>query len=436
VIAGVRSWGGYPAVEHAAVLPLTWRHENLPAAVRPLLAAGLSRSYGDSALNEGGTLLATTGLDRIIRFDRATGRLQCEAGASLASLYALVIPAGWFLPVAPGTANVTVGGAIANDVHGKNHHVAGTFAHHVVRFELLRSDGSRRECSPTREPDLFVATIGGLGLTGVITWAELQLRPIAATDIEVDTLAMPGLDAFFELAAGADATHEYTVAWIDALAQGPALGRGVFMRARHAEGPRTLRAARRQRLAVPLMPPVCAVSRPAVLTFNALYRLRGTRTWKRSVQPYEAFLFPLDGIGNWNRLYGPAGFLQHQCVVPREAAPRALREMLAAIAKAGQASPLTVLKAFGDLPSLGLLSFPRPGVTLALDFALRGPETFALLEHLDRIVVDAGGAIYPAKDARMSPATFRAGFPRWTALEQWRDPAFSSSFWRRVTQAP
>lgn len=430
----VRSWGGYPVVEHAAVVPLAWRHEDLPPAARPLLAAGLSRSYGDSALNAGGTLLATTGLDRIIAFDRATGRLQCEAGTSLASLYALAVPAGWFLPVAPGTANVTVGGAIANDVHGKNHHVAGTFAHHVVRLELLRSDGSRRECSPTKEPELFAATVGGLGLTGLITWAELQLRPLDATDVEVDSIAMSGLDAFFELAAGSDATHEYTVAWVDALATGTGLGRGVFLRARHARGPRTLRPPKRPGLAVPLDLPVSAVSRPAVLAFNAFYRLRGTRTWKRSVQAYEDFLFPLDGIGRWNRLYGPAGFLQHQCVVPRATAPQALREMLAAIAKAGQASPLTVLKAFGERPSLGLLSFPRPGITLALDFALRGPETFALLEHLDRIVVAAGGAIYPAKDARMSPATFRAGFPQWGALEALRDPAFSSSFWRRVTQ--
>jgi len=192
----VRSWGNYPQVDHAAVIPLYWRHLDLPRVPGTMLPGGLARSYGDSCLNEGGTLLATTTLDRLIAFDRDAGVIRCEAGVSLAHILDLVVPAGWFLPVVPGTAHVTVGGAIANDVHGKNHHVAGSFGHHLRRFELLRSDGSRTVCSPDANAELFRATVGGLGLTGLITWAEIQLRPVTSAWFDVETIRMESLPLF------------------------------------------------------------------------------------------------------------------------------------------------------------------------------------------------------------------------------------------------
>ncbi|HEY2630656.1 MAG TPA: FAD-binding oxidoreductase, partial [Usitatibacter sp.] len=233
----VRSWGNYPKVEHAAVVPMGWRHLPLPAAQGSMLPSGLSRSYGDSCLNEGNTLVATASMDRFIAFDRETGVLRCEAGVSLASILELVVPTGWFLPVVPGTAFVTVGGAIANDVHGKNHHVAGTFGHHVLRFELLRSDGSRLECSPATNAPLFHATIGGLGLTGLVTWAEIQLARVASPFFDVETIRVNNLDHFFTISAESAPSHAYTVGWIDSFAQGDDIGRGVFMRANHSTDP-------------------------------------------------------------------------------------------------------------------------------------------------------------------------------------------------------
>ena len=345
-----------------------------------------------------------------------------------------MVPAGWFLPVVPGTAFVTVGGAIANDVHGKNHHAAGSFGSHVRRFELLRSDGARLTCSPGENAALFRATIGGLGLTGLITWAEVALRPVACAAFDVETIRMENLAHFFELSkTGA----EYSVAWIDALAKGGEIGRGIFMRANHAKAGAADAASRSEskpRLAVPFDFPAATLNRHSVGLFNALYRARAGSQWSQSSEPYGKYLFPLDSIGRWNRMYGKPGFLQHQSVVPRADAPAKLTEMLAAIADSGEASFLTVLKVFGDQPPAGLLSFARPGVTLALDLRMRGAATFELLERLDAVVRDAGGAIYPAKDARMSPATFRASFPNLDEFRAHVDPAFSSSFWRRVTR--
>jgi FAD/FMN-containing dehydrogenase len=446
----LRSWGNYPKVDHAAVIPLYWRHLELPHVAGTMLPGGLARSYGDSCLNEGGTLLATTGLDRLIAFDRESGVIRCEAGASLQQLLELVVPAGWFLPVVPGTAHVTVGGAIANDVHGKNHHVACSFGHHVRRFELLRSDGSRTICAADANAELFRATVGGLGLTGLITWAELQLRRVSSSMFDVETIRMDGLDHFFELSktgvrdefpgkeslrgnSSLTPVFEYTVAWVDALARGDSIGRGIFMRANHATTPGPAVESSASHLSVPFDFPAAVLNRHSVALFNALYRSRAGREWRASREHFTKYLFPLDGIARWNRMYGARGFFQHQSVVPRASAAAKLREMLGAVAAAGEASFLTVLKVFGDREPAGMLSFARPGVTLALDLPMRGAATLALLERLDAIVRDAGGAIYPAKDARMAPETFRASFPQWQAFERHIDPAFSSSFWRRVT---
>lgn len=401
-----------------------------------MLPYGNGRSYGDACLNDGGLLLATRGLDRFIAFDPASGVLRCEAGVLLSEILALTVPQGWFLPVTPGTRFVTVGGAIANDVHGKNHHRAGTFGCHLRSLELLRSDGSRRTCTPERNADWFGATIGGLGLTGVITWAEFALKRIAGPMIDVETIRFGRLEEFFALSRASDKDYEYTVAWIDCVARGHALGRGLFMRGNHAGALYRQRAAKRpRRLHMPLTPPLSLVNRATLRPFNTLYFHRQRRERQRAAVYYEKFFYPLDAILAWNRMYGPHGFMQYQCVVPPAAGEDATRAILERIAASGSGSFLSVLKLFGDVPSPGWLSFPRPGVTLALDFPNQGAPTLRLLDALDEIVGQAGGAVYPAKDARMSAASFRRYFPGWERLRDYVDPRFSSSLWRRVTAA-
>jgi FAD/FMN-containing dehydrogenase len=398
------------------------------------LAHGLGRSYGDVCLNQGGTLLATRGLDRFVALDEAAPTLTCEAGVSLAELLELTVPRGYFLPVVPGTKQVTVGGAIANDVHGKNHHREGTFGSQVVRLELLRSDGQRLGCSPTENAGLFAATVGGLGLTGLILSATLRLRRITSAQVVAESLPIRGLDHFFELSEASDRAFEFTVAWIDCLARGAHVGRGVLHRGNLAErGPAPLAMRPGARLAVPFVWPVCPLNRLTVAAFNRAYHLLQARRG-RHLAHLDPFFFPLDGVDHWNRIYGPGGLVQFQCVLPRQAGPAALRELLDRVAASGQGSFLAVLKNFGEQPSPGLLSFPRPGVTLALDFPHRGAPTDALLRELHAITQGNEGAIYPAKDAHMSPATFRRSFPRLEAFRGWLDPAFSSSFWRRVNR--
>jgi FAD/FMN-containing dehydrogenase len=424
------SWGRYPAT-HSNKIGLPHRFfTSLPSRL-PVLAYGNGRSYGDVCLNDGGVLLSTRGLDRFISFDAAKGLLCCEAGVTLDEILRLVVPHGWFLPVTPGTRYVTVGGAIANDVHGKNHHVAGTFGAHVIAFELWRSDRHRALCSREHETELFRATIGGLGLTGLITWAELRLRPIASPLMDCETERYGSLEDFFVLAEQADRHWEYTVAWIDCAARGTAFGRGVFFRGRHTTASTTEVRASPLRLSVPFQLPVSVMNTWTLRTFNVLYYARAPSRTQRTRSHYEPFFYPLDRIANWNYLYGPAGFLQYQCVIPPQHR-EALKDLMKTIAMSGTGSFLAVLKQFGAQRPEGLMSFPRAGVTLALDFPIRGGATFSLLSRLDAIVAAAGGAVYPAKDARMSGAMFRSGFPNLEQFSAMIDPAFSSSFWRRV----
>lgn len=428
-----RSWGRYPLTAEA-VVPLADRHAPLPPCTGPALPLGNARSYGDSCLNDGGTLFATRGLDHFIAFDPVTGVLACEGGVLFSEILDLVVPQGWFLPVTPGTRFVTVGGAIANDVHGKNHHRAGTMGHHVLSFELLRTDGSRLSCSPVANVDMFDATIGGLGLTGVIVAAEIQLRRVQGPWMSVENHRFGSLAEFFQLSAESDRDYEYTVAWIDCVAKGAALGRGIFTRGNHAPAsPDRRPTASARRLSMPLTPPVSLVNGLSLRVFNELYYRRQRAPLVHATTHYEPFFYPLDSMGHWNRMYGPHGFLQYQCVIPPEHAQDAVRELVQAISASGSGSFLAVLKQFGDRPSRGLLSFPRPGATLALDFPNAGETTFRLLDRLDAITSSAGGAVYPAKDARMSPEHFRQYFPAWDEFNRFIDPGLSSSFWRRVT---
>ncbi|WP_186419776.1 FAD-binding oxidoreductase [Bosea sp. CS1GBMeth4] len=429
--AVLRSWGGLEARDSTLLEPEDWLAERRRR--RPVLAYGNGRSYGDSCLNDGGELIAARRLDRILSFDVEAGTMLCEAGVLLEEVLKLSVPAGWFPPVTPGTSLVTIGGALANDVHGKNHHRAGTFGRHVLGFELARSDGSVLTCTPTRNPELFAATIGGMGLTGLILRVELQLMPVASAQVLQETVHFDGLDGFFAIAGQSDATHDYTVAWVDSLAGGRHFGRGVFFRANHAPASDAPPAKAPPVLPFPLTPPFPLINGLTLRVFNALYRAAQPRTPEPRRVPYRPFFYPLDRIRDWNRAYGPKGLRQFQCAVPTAQARRAVEDMLRLTLEAGESSFLTVLKLFGDLPSPGLMSFPVPGATLTLDFPHRGERTLRLLDALDRVAIEAGGRVNPYKDARMSAATFEASFPHWRDFARHVDPAFSSSFWRRVT---
>lgn len=426
------SWNRVPRVSHCAVLAPADRMALLPVLDVPMLPYGNGRSYGDVCLNEGGALLHTRRLDRFIGFDPANGVLRCEAGILLSEILPIIVPRGWFLPVTPGTRFVTVGGAIANDVHGKNHHGAGSIGCHVRMLELLRSDGSRLHCSLTEHPEWFAATVGGLGLTGLIVWVELQLVRIANPYLWTTAQRFADLGEFFALNTATEAHYPYTVAWIDCLAKGRARGRGVFFAGEHAAAQLKLPIYRSRSRSVPIDLPIPLVNHPSLSLFNFVYYNRPLSS-EAALSHYEPFFYPLDGIRNWNRIYGRRGFFQYQCVLPPEASHDGIAELLDRIARSGQGSFLAVLKTFGNMRSAGMLSFPRPGATLALDFPNRGQDTMKLFQNLDAIVAAADGALYPAKDARMSGAMFRQGYPKWETFAGYVDPRFSSSFWRRVT---
>jgi FAD/FMN-containing dehydrogenase len=434
----VVSWGRYPALPQQAHA-LAWRDDAV-ATWRGVaqehgstLAFGNGRSYGDSCLAASDHVLHTLPLDRLIAADWTAGVLRAESGITLTQILEVAIPRGWMLPVTPGTKYITLGGAIANDVHGKNHHVRGTFGRHVRRFGLARSDGRLLECAPDQNADLYAATIGGLGLTGLLLWAEIELMPIRSSLIDMMSVRFTNLDEFFDLSAQLDARHEYSVAWVDCQSRGSALGRGILMVGDHApEGP--LAVDRRNKYTVPFTLPVPLFNRFSLRAFNALYYHRQRRREVRAKVGYDGYFYPLDGVLEWNRIYGRRGFQQYQCVVPPQAARDAMHAILDAIAASGTGSFLAVLKRCGDIPSPGLLSFPCEGTSLALDFPQREAQNARLFERLDAIVREARGRLYPAKDAHMSGADFRTAYPQWPQLEALRDCALLSRFWARVTQ--
>jgi FAD/FMN-containing dehydrogenase len=427
------SWNRLPKVKPEAVHALTQRTGNVPDALpRPLLAHGNGRSYGDVCLTERGTLLLTRGLDRFIDFDPVQGVVRCEAGVTLGEILALIVPHGWFLASTPGTRQATMGGAIANDVHGKNHHDVGSFGHHVRAFELWRSDGSVIECHPDDNTGWFRATIGGLGLTGLIRWVEIQLVPVQNPWMWVESQRFSNLEEFWVLNREAEASRPYTVAWIDCLAKGRARGRGILLSGQHAAAQTELPAFKSSEKRVLFDPPFSLVNNLSLKAFNTLYYRQPVKP-QGALTHYVPYFYPLDAIQDWNRIYGRQGFYQYQCVIPPEQAKAAMAALLDTIAKRGEGSFLAVLKTFGSKPSLGMLSFPRPGTTLALDFPNRGESTLRLLADLDAIVNEAGGTLYPGKDARMPASLFQSGYPEWQAFSEYVDPNFSSRFWQRVT---
>lgn len=402
-----------------------------PRFEKGLLARGLGRSYGDSNLNQSGGLIDCSGLDRLIAFDAESGVLRAEAGVSLARILDFALPRGFFLPVTPGTKFVSLAGAIANDVHGKNHGRAGTFGCWVEEISLLRSDGSRLRLCSAENPELFAATIGGLGLTGIITEAAIRLRPVRSSMVDAETIAFSGVSDFFSLSRQCAETHEHAVAWIDCLAGGRSFGRGLFTRGNHAETG-SLFAASRKTSSLRFDMPAFVLNRRAAAVANAARHLLGRRRTRSRRVSWDAFFYPLDAFGNWNRLYGARGFFQHQSVVPAADAPAATEEMLRQVAGSAERPLLAVAKTFGAPRSPGLLSFPMEGATLSFDFANRGASTLALLDRLDGIVREAGGRLYPAKDGRASQDMLRRSLPQLERFRSHVDPLLSSSLWRRV----
>lgn len=427
----VSSWGRLSAYLHN-VIDLTDQakvKDLLINGPHPGIAHGMGRSYGDVCLNQGGILWLTTGLDRFIAFDENTGLLACEAGVLLRDIQKLAIPRGWILPVTPGTQMITVGGAIANDVHGKNHHAQGGFGDHIHQISLIRTNGEILECSPNLHPDLFCATIGGLGLTGVIVKAKIQLHRVTGPWLDTETIAFANLDEFFHLADTSEKNWEHTVSWIDCVSGKS--GRGIFMRGNHANI-EPQREPMDHKLTMPIVPPVSLVNRFSLPPFNATYY--HLKKWRagHAIAHYKSFFYPLDNLLEWNRMYGPKGFFQYQSVVPRGVGKEAVQSMLAEIAKSGDGSFLAVLKTFGHRQPLGMMSFPQPGVTLALDFPNQGQKTHALFNRLDAIVREAKGRIYLAKDARVPCDLFRTGYPRLQEFLKFRDPGISSNLSRRL----
>ena len=436
-------WGRYPVLD--CRLERLRERESLPDLLDrndTLIARGNGRSYGDAALNPHLTL-SMLAMNRMQAFDTQTGLLTCEAGVLLADILDVFVPRGWFPPVVPGTKFVTVGGMIAADVHGKNHHLDGSFGAHVESLLLVTANGETRTCSRTENTDLFRATLGGMGLTGIILSARFRLKPIETAFVLEETFATEDLDETMTLFE-TSANWPYSVAWIDCLARGAKQGRSLLMRGKFMEdkalptrlAPDPRRPATARQLTVPVDAPAVLLNRLTIRIFNEWYYRRGTLLSRSRPVHFDQFFFPLDRLREWNRMYGRRGFVQYQCVLPKGESLIGIRALLDRISTAPHASFLAVLKLFGRAGE-GLLSFPMEGYTLALDFPMR-TGTLALLAALDGITHRHGGRVYLAKDACSTSARMREGYPRRRAFKAVRtetagpSPKFVSALSQRL----
>lgn len=392
------------------------------------LPQGEMRSYGDVCLNTNGLVLKTLDLSSFLDFDPITGILNCESGVVLKEIQDTFLSRGWMLAVTPGTQLITVGGAIANDIHGKNHHKYGNFSHHILELKLLRSSGEVLTCSRQENSDFFYATIGGIGLTGIILSAKIKLLPIESLFLKVEHIPFIGIDNFINLNNLSKDNWDYTVAWIDCLS-GKKF-KGIFIRANHTNDV-GINSMDKKKIKIPYNFSFSLINNFSLKLFNKLY-YNAKKIKKESIQDLYNFLYPLDGILNWNLLYGKKGFYQYQCVFPFDTAAEAIEQMLDLIYLAQQGSFLVVLKAFGNIDSEGMLSFPMEGITLALDFPNLGEKTLNLLNKMDEIISKNNGRIYLAKDIRMGRDLFYKTYPNAIDFQKFRDPLISSDMALRL----
>ena len=417
-------WGRYPRAVNTVLVP-TKGEDAVPPSVGRMIARGQGRSYGDAAMLRDGSVLLCTRLSRLIQFDEKSGILVAEGGATIDQILRTFVPLGWFPSVTPGTKHVSLGGCIAADVHGKNHHRAGAFSEYVTEFELVTANRETVTCSRNENAELFWATVGGMGLTGIITKVSFRLRQIESAFMMVEHRAASDLDTsleFLELDAFDD---QYTVAWIDCFSSGRALGRSILMCGHHAaleELPRRtairpFELKRSRRLNVPFDLPSWVLNSFTATAFNSVYYHTQRARRGEFMSDYESFFYPLDKVDNWNRMYGRKGFIQYQFALPPNHAREGLLQVIEQLARSGRPSFLSVLKRFGP-QSQGLLSFPITGYTLTLDIPIRDAGLFAFLDRLDEIVLKFDGRVYLAKDARLSPASFRAMYPRFAEWQR------------------
>jgi FAD/FMN-containing dehydrogenase len=366
----------------------------------------------------------------MLSFDEGSGLLACESGVQIRDIQSTFSSRGWISPVTPGTSFVTVGGAIANDVHGKNHHSMGSFGNHVLEIVLSRTNGEVLICSETENPELFKATLGGLGLTGVILSAIIRLARIQSPWVQSEKIIFQDLSGFFELSRDSEQGFESSVAWFDCSTR--KAGRGSLIRGNHVSSDKDAPPAPDSSFRFPLTPPFSLINRSSLNLLNmAYFKLQKLTEGKRLESMWD-FYYPLDFVRNWNRAYGPKGFYQYQSVIPLDSSQEATKDMVSIISKSGSGSFLAVLKTFGSIRSKGLLSFPMEGVTLALDFPNNGLRSEKLFKELDAVVLANGGRLNPSKDARMSKKMFEAGYPEFSEFEKYRDEGITSGFSKRI----
>ncbi|MBX9685741.1 MAG: FAD-binding oxidoreductase [Candidatus Obscuribacterales bacterium] len=432
-------WGRYPSCQGHIVNPESISAlPNCFAQTDGLLPRGMGRSYGDAAISNSSTVILTRRLNQILDFDEEKGILRCQPGLNFEELINTFLPRGWFPPVTPGTKYVTMGGALASDIHGKNHHKDGSFVNFVNSFKIICADGEKLNCSRNENSELFHATAGGMGLTGLISELELSLLKVASPYVLVKKIRCKNLAETYEQIEANEKDYPYSVSWIDCLAAGSSLGRSILILGKHADksldAGETPTLEARQGITIPFDMPSWILNRYSIGSFNQLYYTVQEASGQEKVSHFNPYFYPLDFLADWNRLYGKAGFIQYQCALPQENSKAGLEEILTLSSKRGRSSFLAVLKKFGK--AQGLLSFPIPGYTLTLDMPVKD-GLFEFTKELDEIVLKHGGRIYLAKDACLSAENFRKMYPalpEWLAIKRGVDPKnrFSSSLAERL----
>ena len=422
------SWGNLPVKKK--IEKIDFNHRIFQNKKNKLLTYGNGRSYGDVCQNN--FLINLESLDKFIEIDQETNTLTCSANLTLKEILKEIIPLGYFLPVVPGTQNVTIGGAIANDIHGKNHHTAGSFGNYVKEMELLRSDIGKIICDNSNHSSLFYSTIGGLGLTGIILSVKIELKKISSKKIRSISKTFKSFEEYVSLNKEIENKFEYCVGWVDLLNIRKKQFRGIILAGNHLEEDNDeISVKNNLEFNFPLVPSFSLVNKLSLYFLNYFYFYTGKRKSEK-ITNYKGFFFPLDIVNYWNKAYGKKGFFQYQFVVPNENANNFFREFVNELKNCNETPALTVLKSFGPVPSLGTISFPREGVTMAIDFPNKGIGTLNFMRALDDIVIKNNGALYPAKDARMSKNTFIKSFPNHNKFKENIDPKMTSFFWERV----